>query len=154
MPDDLAVAAQSGLPIAAPPATDPMVRAPKFKNTENPAETWVGRGRRPRWLKDQLAAGRSLDEFRGLTQLKKRQRFVGAGASSTELRTGTEGRSASLTSVEAVLATCGQCEALHGRVRRRAAVGRPRCAAGGPWTRNHRKPGPVQCTRREWRYTR
>jgi DNA-binding protein H-NS len=64
MQDDLTVAAQSGLPIAAPLATDPMVRAPKFKNTENPAETWVGRGRRPRWLKDHLAAGRSLDEFR------------------------------------------------------------------------------------------
>ena len=64
MQDDVAVAAQSGLPIAAPTTTDPAVRAPKFKNTENPTETWVGRGRRPRWLKDQLAAGRSLDEFR------------------------------------------------------------------------------------------
>jgi DNA-binding protein H-NS len=64
MQDDLAVAAQSGLPIAAPITAEPVVRAPKFTNTENPAQTWVGRGRRPRWLKDHLAAGRSLDEFR------------------------------------------------------------------------------------------
>jgi DNA-binding protein H-NS len=64
MPDNLAVAAQSGLPIAAPITADPIVRAPKFMNTENPAQTWAGRGRRPRWLKQQLAAGRSLDEFR------------------------------------------------------------------------------------------
>jgi DNA-binding protein H-NS len=63
MHDDLAVAAQSGLPIAAPVTADPIVRAPKFMNTENPAQTWVGRGRRPKWLKDQLAAGRSLDDF-------------------------------------------------------------------------------------------
>ena len=64
MQDDLAAAAQSGLPIAAPPATDPLVSAPKFRNIENPAQTWVGRGRRPRWLKEHLAAGRSLDDFR------------------------------------------------------------------------------------------
>jgi DNA-binding protein H-NS len=65
MPDDLTVAAQSGLPIAAPAALDhPVRRAPKFRNTENPGETWVGRGRRPRWLKEHLAAGRRLDDFR------------------------------------------------------------------------------------------
>ena len=64
MQDDLAVAAQSGLPIAAPVTANPVVRAPKFQNSEDPAKTWVGRGRRPRWLKDRLAAGRSLDEFR------------------------------------------------------------------------------------------
>lgn len=26
--------------------------------------TWTGRGRKPRWLSDALAAGRSLDDFR------------------------------------------------------------------------------------------
>ena len=41
--------------------------------TKQPAEvayrdangnTWVGRGKRPQWLRDALAGGRSLDEFR------------------------------------------------------------------------------------------
>jgi DNA-binding protein H-NS len=26
--------------------------------------TWVGRGKRPQWLRDQLAAGRSLEDFK------------------------------------------------------------------------------------------
>jgi DNA-binding protein H-NS len=64
MHDDLVIASQSGLPTAAPPATQPVRHAPKFRNTENPTETWVGRGRRPRWLKEHLAAGRRLDDFR------------------------------------------------------------------------------------------
>jgi len=33
-------------------------------NATNPAETWSGRGKRPNWLKAQLAAGRTLEEFR------------------------------------------------------------------------------------------
>jgi DNA-binding protein H-NS len=36
---------------------------PKYRNPANPAETWTGRGRAPRWLAAELAAGRKLDEF-------------------------------------------------------------------------------------------
>jgi DNA-binding protein H-NS len=36
---------------------------PKYQNPENHAETWSGRGRRPRWLRDQLRAGKGLDDF-------------------------------------------------------------------------------------------
>jgi len=36
---------------------------PKYQNPENHAETWSGRGRRPRWLTDQLRAGKGLDDF-------------------------------------------------------------------------------------------
>ena len=65
MHDDRQPAQQSGLPIATPPALDPATkRAPKFRNTDNPAQTWVGRGKRPNWLKAKLLAGARLDDFR------------------------------------------------------------------------------------------
>ena len=35
----------------------------KFRNPENPDETWSGRGRKPRWLVDAESAGRTADEF-------------------------------------------------------------------------------------------
>jgi DNA-binding protein H-NS len=38
--------------------------APRFRNPENPEQTWSGRGRRPRWVHDAEAAGRSLEEMR------------------------------------------------------------------------------------------
>jgi DNA-binding protein H-NS len=37
---------------------------PKYRNPKNPAETWAGRGKQPRWLKAQLRSGKKLDDFR------------------------------------------------------------------------------------------
>jgi DNA-binding protein H-NS len=37
---------------------------PKFRNPNNPSETWAGRGKQPRWLTAQLISGRRVDEFR------------------------------------------------------------------------------------------
>lgn len=37
---------------------------PVYRNPDQPSQVWSGRGLRPRWLVFQLAAGRSLDEFR------------------------------------------------------------------------------------------
>jgi DNA-binding protein H-NS len=37
---------------------------PKYRNPDNPSETWSGRGKTPRWVTERLAAGRHLDEFR------------------------------------------------------------------------------------------
>jgi DNA-binding protein H-NS len=37
--------------------------APKYRNPDNPAETWTGRGKQPRWLAAYTGNGRSLDEF-------------------------------------------------------------------------------------------
>lgn len=37
--------------------------AVKFRNPEDPQQTWTGRGKRPKWLVDSLAAGRNLEEF-------------------------------------------------------------------------------------------
>lgn len=41
-------------------------RAPapaKFRHPENPALAWSGRGRKPRWFVDALAAGKTEDEL-------------------------------------------------------------------------------------------
>lgn len=33
--------------------------APKFRNPANPAQTWSGRGKQPRWFSDALKGGKS-----------------------------------------------------------------------------------------------
>lgn len=41
-------------------------RAPtvaKYANPANPADTWSGRGRKPRWYAEALAAGKSPDDL-------------------------------------------------------------------------------------------
>ena len=37
---------------------------PKFKNPDEPSETWAGRGKQPRWLRKQLRLGKRIDDFR------------------------------------------------------------------------------------------
>jgi DNA-binding protein H-NS len=37
--------------------------APKYRNPDNPAETWAGRGLRPRWLAAALKGGKKLEDF-------------------------------------------------------------------------------------------
>ncbi|OBY24830.1 H-NS histone family protein [Leisingera sp. JC1] len=36
---------------------------PKYRNPENPEETWTGRGRKPRWITEALAKGRDISEL-------------------------------------------------------------------------------------------
>ncbi len=36
----------------------------KYANPANPADTWSGRGRKPRWYAEALAAGKSDDDLR------------------------------------------------------------------------------------------
>ena len=38
--------------------------APRFRNPDDPTQTWSGRGRRPGWIKEAEARGRSLEEMR------------------------------------------------------------------------------------------
>ena len=38
--------------------------APKYRNPANPAETWSGRGKHPRWLAGLIGSGRNIDDFR------------------------------------------------------------------------------------------
>jgi DNA-binding protein H-NS len=37
--------------------------APKYRNPENPSETWAGRGLRPRWLSAAIKMGKKVDDF-------------------------------------------------------------------------------------------
>jgi DNA-binding protein H-NS len=36
---------------------------PKFRNPEPPHQTWSGRGHQPRWVRELLAAGNTIDDF-------------------------------------------------------------------------------------------
>lgn len=36
---------------------------PKYRHPENPALTWTGRGRQPKWLVELLASGKTLEEL-------------------------------------------------------------------------------------------
>ena len=36
---------------------------PKYKNPGNPKEIWSGRGEQPLWVREQLEAGKKLDQF-------------------------------------------------------------------------------------------
>jgi DNA-binding protein H-NS len=37
--------------------------APKYRNPENPTETWAGRGLKPRWLTAAMKGGKKLEDF-------------------------------------------------------------------------------------------
>ena len=37
--------------------------APKFRNPENPSETWAGRGLKPRWLAAAIKSGKKIEDF-------------------------------------------------------------------------------------------
>jgi DNA-binding protein H-NS len=37
--------------------------APKYRNPENPSETWAGRGLKPRWLVAAIKGGKKIEDF-------------------------------------------------------------------------------------------
>ena len=39
------------------------IGAPKYANPADPSQTWTGRGRKPGWVIEALAAGRPLDDL-------------------------------------------------------------------------------------------
>lgn len=39
-------------------------KVPKYQNPDNPEQTWTGKGKRPAWLKEALAQGKSLEDLR------------------------------------------------------------------------------------------
>ena len=47
--------------------------APKYRNPQNPEETWAGRGLTPKWLTAAMKGGKSADDFliRGAVPSKK-----------------------------------------------------------------------------------
>ena len=36
---------------------------PKYRNPDQPSETWAGRGKQPRWLVAQLRSGKRIEDF-------------------------------------------------------------------------------------------
>ena len=54
----------------------PPVR-PKYKNPNNPAEVWSGRGKRPLWVQKQLKTGKKLDASREIEVGKRMGSNVG-----------------------------------------------------------------------------
>ncbi len=40
-----------------------VVVAAKYRNPDDPSQTWAGRGKRPQWVTDALAAGKTLDDL-------------------------------------------------------------------------------------------
>jgi DNA-binding protein H-NS len=45
--------------------------APKYRNPENPDETWAGRGLKPRWLTVAIKAGKKLEDYSITAPAKK-----------------------------------------------------------------------------------
>jgi len=46
--------------------SQPVKRSPvaaKYKNPSDPSETWTGRGRKPKWVEDHIAAGGNTDDL-------------------------------------------------------------------------------------------
>jgi DNA-binding protein H-NS len=37
---------------------------PKYQNPKATSQTWTSRGRQPRWIAEELASGKNLDDFR------------------------------------------------------------------------------------------
>jgi DNA-binding protein H-NS len=46
---------------------------PKFRNPDEPSETWAGRGKQPRWVRKQLRSGKRIDDLRIKSVPHKRQ---------------------------------------------------------------------------------
>lgn len=42
-----------------------------YRNPDNPSETWTGHGRRPRWITQQLSAGKRLEDLKARILAKK-----------------------------------------------------------------------------------
>lgn len=55
-------ASTTGRARAGNPAKGTKVAA-KYRNPSNPAETWSGRGKHPRWMAGEIAKGRKAEDF-------------------------------------------------------------------------------------------
>jgi DNA-binding protein H-NS len=61
--------------------------APKYRDPQNPSETWAGRGLKPRWLAAAIKTGKKMDDFliagaspspkiNGRRKVRKARRFL------------------------------------------------------------------------------
>jgi DNA-binding protein H-NS len=50
----------------APPIEEPKARTPakpKYRNLDNPAITWTGRGKKPEWMQTWIASGKDPNDL-------------------------------------------------------------------------------------------
>ena len=47
--------------------------SPKYRNPDDPTETWSGRGKQPRWLVTELKSGKRIDDFRIDSKAERRR---------------------------------------------------------------------------------
>ncbi len=60
------LALESGFSLSELMSQKPPKKAPapiKYRNPDNKNEGWTGKGRKPKWLEDQLGAGKKLEDF-------------------------------------------------------------------------------------------
>jgi DNA-binding protein H-NS len=57
---------------------------PKYRNPDQPSETWAGRGKQPRWLVTQLKLGRRIEDFR--IQVRNKRQISDLRAASSRQR--------------------------------------------------------------------
>ena len=65
--------------------------APKYRNPDNPDETWAGRGLRPRWLVAALKGGKKMEDFAIGGVAKWRAKIDGAWQRLAPLSPGLRG---------------------------------------------------------------
>ncbi|MEM7669759.1 MAG: H-NS histone family protein [Pseudomonadota bacterium] len=61
--DDLLTTAKPKPKRAKKSAPKKVAAAPKYRNPSDPTKTWTGKGRRPAWYVEAVAAGRSEEEL-------------------------------------------------------------------------------------------
>jgi DNA-binding protein H-NS len=63
-----AIAQRVGLPLKDLIATNPRGKggtvAARFRNPSDAGQQWTGRGRQPKWVKDWVESGKSIDDLR------------------------------------------------------------------------------------------
>jgi len=65
----IAIARELGVPIeqliagVAPKSKISGQSAQKYQNPDNPAQTWSGRGRKPKWLTEAISNGKTIESF-------------------------------------------------------------------------------------------
>jgi DNA-binding protein H-NS len=72
--------------------------APKYRNPENPVETWAGRGLTPRWLAAAIKSGKKIEDFL----------IAGSPASKADGR--TKAKSATAKAKRAKAEVCPICD--------------------------------------------
>jgi DNA-binding protein H-NS len=64
--------------------------APKYRNPENPTETWAGRGLKPRWLAAAIKSGKKIEDFLISAASKANGRTKAKGATAKAKRAKAE----------------------------------------------------------------